>query len=407
MLTELFSGSGVHFGGCPWPAPVDEVDPDVVFHFGDGSKIEAEEQVSQPVWWKLTCLDKLPAPADLKSCIFVPRSVAESLPDSLKAEMSDGTYALEFLIDFKEKAEIKSGNENEFPFGTAPLDCCVDPDSEVILPWEVDGSSFTFEEPQASTEYTPLIVEPEVKKVFSDFSTGFNMPPRPREILSRHQHSYLNNKNKFSSRTFLFFDDKDSPGFYPQIEKGTTTFGFILRDWVFVAADCSLSSSYPKLVALPSHMVAAISGGRECLLEKLRRKCERKIKEGGTVTVEEASKWMADIVAPLKIPVAVLIAGWDETLHCPLLYHVNCFGEVENCAKKRDKNIVGATGSGAGSCVGYFDAKYFDATFREDMSETEAVELAKNTICYGACNAIESGDFARGMVAILTPIVSM
>ncbi|CAI9116787.1 OLC1v1018028C1 [Oldenlandia corymbosa var. corymbosa] len=103
MLTELFSGSGVHFGGGPWPALVDEVDPDVVFHFGDGSKIEAEEQ-----------------------------------------------------------AEIKSRNENEFPFGAAPLDCCVDPDSEVILPWEVDGSSFTFEEPQASTEYTPLIVEPDV-----------------------------------------------------------------------------------------------------------------------------------------------------------------------------------------------------------------------------------------------------
>ncbi|CAI9117960.1 OLC1v1019453C1 [Oldenlandia corymbosa var. corymbosa] len=173
------------------------------------------------------------------------------------------------------------------------------------------------------------------------------------------------------SKKFILVYNKVPNEALPQVERGTTTLAFIFKDAI----------SFPKLVQITSHIVATISGGSEYLLSNLKRKCDEELKGGKTVVVEKVAKWLADDLAPQGLSVGVLIGGWGDD--GPVLYQVNHRGEV---VKKKRLSSTGSGSSWARVYVGF--------RWHKMMSETDAEDLAKDAICYAACKALYSGDFA-------------
>ena len=163
-----------------------------------------------------------------------------------------------------------------------------------------------------------------------------------------------------------------------RLKSGTTTLGMVFKDGVLLAADMQSTSHYVesrverKIYPITDRIAvttAGIVGDLQFLVRILKVEAKLYEMENGKITTKAMATLLSNILhANRWFPyiVAILLGGYDEK---PELFAIDPFGGVG----KGEKYFV--TGSGGPLALGVLEAGY-----REDMSEEEAVELAKKAL---------------------------
>ncbi|MDD1673840.1 MAG: archaeal proteasome endopeptidase complex subunit beta [Methanomicrobiales archaeon] len=179
----------------------------------------------------------------------------------------------------------------------------------------------------------------------------------------------------------------------PQYLKGTTTIGIIFRDGVVLATEkratmgnLVASRKAKKVYQISTRIGMTTAGGVgdaqqmarlmsvECSLYEIRR--------GKPISVGAASTLLSNYLNQNRYYpyfVQLLVGGVDE--NGPWLYSVDAMGGAT-----REEEIV-ATGSGSPIAYGVLEDQY-----RPDMSEEEAVDLAKRALKAAMRRDIASGE---------------
>ncbi|MHA1229029.1 MAG: proteasome subunit beta [Candidatus Helarchaeota archaeon] len=170
--------------------------------------------------------------------------------------------------------------------------------------------------------------------------------------------------------------------FKPELLKtGTTTVGIIIKDGVILATESQATAGYyvatkkaDKLFKLMDNMGITISGGvADCqalvkLLQALLRLRELEFNE--LVSVNSAVSLLSSLMFQNRLfPYysMLIIGGYDKT--GPHIYSMDFFGSI-----LEEKKFV-SIGSGSVIAIGVLEADW-----KENLSETEGIELVKNAI---------------------------
>jgi len=163
-----------------------------------------------------------------------------------------------------------------------------------------------------------------------------------------------------------------------QVKKGTTTLGLIYKDGVVLAADSQSTSAYvesrfEKKIHPVTDRIAITTAGVVGDLQFLLRllKVEAKLYEmgNGKVTTKSLVTLLSNVLHSNRyFPyiAAMVIGGYDDE---PKLYSMDPFGGIGRGEK------YFSTGSGSPLAMGVLESQ-----FRENMTEKEAIELAKRAL---------------------------
>lgn len=200
------------------------------------------------------------------------------------------------------------------------------------------------------------------------------------------------NPARFLSEAF----DKEGGAAPIKMAKGTTTLAFAFQGGVIVAVDSRstmgnyiASQSVKKVIEINPYLLGTMAGGaadcsfwerelgRQCRLYELRNK-ER-------ISVAAASKLLANMIYYYKgmgLSMGTMITGWDKK--GPGLFYVDDDGT-------RLKGRLFSVGSGSTYAYGIIDSGY-----RYDMTNEEAIELARRAIYH----ATHRDSYSGGIVSI-------
>ena len=163
-------------------------------------------------------------------------------------------------------------------------------------------------------------------------------------------------------------------------KSGTTTLGMIYRDGVVLASDMQSTAGYiesryeRKIFPITKHIAvttAGVVGDLQFLVRLLKVEARLYRMGNGVITTKALTTLLSNIMhANRFFPyiAALIIGGYDEG-RGPQLFAIDPYGGVGT----GEKYFV--TGSGSPLALGVIESSY-----REDMSEEEAVELARRAI---------------------------
>ena len=172
---------------------------------------------------------------------------------------------------------------------------------------------------------------------------------------------------------------------------GTTTLGMIFKNGVILASDMQSTAGYVesryerKIFPITSHIAVTTAGvvGDLQFLVRLLKVEARLYKMGnGEITTKALTTLLSNIMhANRFFPyiAAMIIGGYDKD-RGPQLFAIDPYGGVGTGEK------LFVTGSGSPLALGGIESSY-----REDMSEEEAVELAKRAIATAKERDVYSG----------------
>ncbi|RUM47775.1 MAG: proteasome endopeptidase complex, archaeal, beta subunit [Hyperthermus sp.] len=161
--------------------------------------------------------------------------------------------------------------------------------------------------------------------------------------------------------------------------KGTTTVGFITRDYVVLAADRRATSGYyvahkktKKIIKIVDYMALTTAGlvaDAQVLAEWLSNHLRyHSYVAKRPLSVRAAAEYLSAILHASRLYpyiVQLLLGGFDTK---PRLYNIDWFGSVTE-----EKYV--ATGSGSPIAIGVIEDQY-----RDDLSIDEAVKLAYRAV---------------------------
>jgi proteasome beta subunit len=163
-----------------------------------------------------------------------------------------------------------------------------------------------------------------------------------------------------------------------KVKKGTTTLGLIFKDGVVLAADSQSTSAYVesryerKIHAITDNIAittAGVVGDLQFLLRLLRVEAKLYEMGNGRVTTKGLVTLLSNVLHSNRyFPyiAAMVIGGYDDS---PALFSIDPYGGVGRGEK------YFSTGSGSPLAVGVLESQY-----KEELTEKEAVELAKSAL---------------------------
>jgi len=163
-------------------------------------------------------------------------------------------------------------------------------------------------------------------------------------------------------------------------ESGTTVLGLIYKNGVVLASDTQSTAAYiesrmeRKIFPITSHIAvgtAGVVGDLQFLVRLLKVEAKLYRMGNGEITTKALATLLSNILHANRLfpfITAMVIGGYDKK-RGPQLFAIDPFGGVGT----GEKYFV--TGSGAPLALGVIESSY-----REDMSEKEAVELARKAI---------------------------
>ncbi len=165
---------------------------------------------------------------------------------------------------------------------------------------------------------------------------------------------------------------------FKALKTGTTTLGMVYKDGVLLAADSQSTSAYVesrferKVHPVTDHIAittAGVVGDIQFILRLLRVEARLYEMGNGGVTTKSMVTLLSNVLHSNRyfpMITAMVIGGYDNG---PQLYSIDPLGGIGQGEK------YFATGSGSPLAMGVLESQY-----REDLSEKEAAELAKNAI---------------------------
>lgn len=163
-----------------------------------------------------------------------------------------------------------------------------------------------------------------------------------------------------------------------KVKKGTTTLGIVFNEGVLLAADSQSTSAYvesryERKVHPINEKMAITTAGVVADIQFLTRllKAEARLYElgNGKTTIKSMVTLLSNIMHGNRfypLIAAMVIGGYDSE---PRLFSIDPYGGIGRGEK------YFATGSGSPLAVGVLESQY-----KESMTESEAVELAKRAL---------------------------
>ena len=182
------------------------------------------------------------------------------------------------------------------------------------------------------------------------------------------------------------------------VKTGTTTLGMIFKDGVILAADMQSTAGYVesrqerKIYPITNNIAvttAGVVGDLQFLIRLLKVEARLYEMGNGKITTKAMTTLLSNILHSNRwFPyiAAMIIGGYDKG---PELYALDPFGGVGT----GEKFFV--TGSGSPLALGVLESSY-----REDMDEKEAVELARKAIATAKERDVYTGG-RKIMVAVI------
>ena len=177
--------------------------------------------------------------------------------------------------------------------------------------------------------------------------------------------------------------------------KGTTTLAFKFQGGVVVSVDSRstqgpyiASGSVKKIIEINPYLLGTMAGGAaDCAFweRNLGQQCRLyELRNGERISVAAASKMLANTLYSYRgygLSVGTMICGWDKT--GPQIYYVDNDG-----TRLQAKDGMPYFSVGSGSTYAY---GVLDASWRDDLSDAEAIELGARAIYHATYRDSFSG----------------
>jgi len=179
------------------------------------------------------------------------------------------------------------------------------------------------------------------------------------------------------------------------MNKGTTTLAFRYKTGLIIAVDSRAtggqyiaSGNVTKIIKINKHLVGTMAGGAaDCIYWErvLSMRCRmHELRNRESISVGAAAKLLSNMVYGYKgmgISMGVMICGWDKK--GPAIYYVDDSGHIF-------PGDLFSVGSGSPYAYGCLDSEY-----KFDLSDEDAIDLARKSIYHATYRDIASGGKVR------------
>jgi proteasome beta subunit len=165
-----------------------------------------------------------------------------------------------------------------------------------------------------------------------------------------------------------------------KVKKGTTTLGLVFKDGVVLAADSQSTSAYVesrferKVHPITDNIAlttAGVVGDLQFLIRLMKVEAKLYSMGNGHVTTKALATLLSNVLHSNRYYpyIAAMVIGGYDTENGPAIYSMDPYGGLGSGEK------FFSTGSGSPLAMGVLQSQ-----FKDDLTEKEAVELAKRAL---------------------------